>query len=67
MGIIALLFHNVKAGMPIVVETIVIIAIVELNPRDVMPTPAAQLPIAVAIQIVALFFVASLPALLGDK
>ena len=67
MGIVALLFHNIKAGMPIVEEIIAKTAIVELNPKDEIPMPAAPPPKAVAIQIVALFFVASFPALFGDK
>ena len=67
MGIEELLFHNMKAGMPIVVEIIAKAAMVKLNPKYAMPSPAMPPPNAVAIQMVALFFVASFPAFFGDK
>jgi hypothetical protein len=67
IGVLALLFQSIIAGIPIDSEIDAKIASDVENPMYAMLSPANAPPAAVASQIMALFFVASFPAFCGDS
>jgi hypothetical protein len=67
IGISLLLFHSIKAGIPIANDVSAKTAKAEVNPKTAMLTPARVPPKAVPNQMVALFLVASFPAFLGER
>src|SRR5665647_1065896 len=67
IGVLVLLFQSISAGIPIASEINARIASDVENPMYAMLSPANAPPVAVASQIMALFFIASFPAFCGDS